>query len=230
MTQRAPEVTSDDRRAQTATLAQPTRETIARHAVAVPRYTSYPTANHFSAAVDGATHAGWLAALPDAAALSLYAHIPFCQAMCWYCGCSTKAVRRYEPVGDYLGILLQEVAQVASLVPSAVGVAHIHLGGGSPDILKADDVRRLGAALRNRFRVRDTAEVAIEIDPRLLSQDQVSAFAEIGINRASIGVQDFDEDVQKAIGRMQSFDETRRAVEMLRASGITSINLDLVYG
>lgn len=207
-----------------------TPDLIQRYAAPLPRYTSYPTANHFSAAIFSTDYRGWLQALPAKAALSLYLHIPFCQELCWYCGCSTKAVRRYEPVSSYIEPLETEIATIAGLVPVDHGVTHIHWGGGSPDILNPADVRRVGLALRRKFNVKPDAEVAVEIDPRLLTADQAQAFSDIGVNRVSIGVQDFDIDVQRAIGRMQSYEATAKAFELFRQRGIGSINVDLVYG
>lgn len=206
-----------------------TEDMIKRHAKPLPRYTSYPTANHFGP-IGPALYRHWLAALPEDASLSLYLHIPFCEQLCWYCGCSTKAVRRYEPVADYLEVLLEEIAALAPLMPERHRVTHIHWGGGSPDILKAQHIVKLGEALRQRFRVAPNAEVAVEVDPRLMSADQADAFAQIGVNRVSIGVQDFDAKVQAAIGRVQTFATTRGVIEQFRARGIGSVNVDLVYG
>ena len=207
-----------------------TPDLIRRYAAPLPRYTSYPTANHFSAKVTAETYGGWLAALPANAALSLYLHIPFCQELCWYCGCSTKAVQRYEPVADYMVPLATEIETISRLVPRQHRVTHIHWGGGSPDILKPADIVRVGTALREKFSITPDAELAVEVDPRLLSADQAQAFADIGINRVSIGVQDFDDAVQRAIGRMQSYETTLNAVELFRKRGIPSVNIDLVYG
>ena len=207
-----------------------TPDLIKRYAAPLPRYTSYPTANHFSAKVTAETYGGWLAALPANAALSLYLHIPFCQELCWYCGCSTKAVQRYEPVADYMVPLATEIETISRLVPRQHRVTHIHWGGGSPDILKPADIVRVGTALREKFSITPDAELAVEVDPRLLSADQAQAFADIGINRVSIGVQDFDDAVQRAIGRMQSYETTLNAVELFRKRGIPSVNIDLVYG
>lgn len=207
-----------------------TSDLVSRLAAPVPRYTSYPTANHFSDAVTSAHVKDWLAALPSEGALSLYLHIPFCRELCFYCGCTTKAVRRYAPVETYLASLTAEIARVAALVPRGQRVTHIHWGGGSPDILSPDDIVRLGGALREHFRVSPDVEVAVEIDPRLLTEQQADSFADIGVNRVSVGVQDFDPEVQVAIGRVQSFETTRRAVELFRARGVRSLNVDLVYG
>lgn len=203
---------------------------IKRYALPVPRYTSYPTANHFSRQVEVAEYRRWLGTLAPAAKLSLYVHIPFCRELCWYCGCSTKATRRTRPVTDYLDSLAAEITALAAALPGRPSVSHLHWGGGSPNILQAPDIVRLGAALRARFDIADRAEFAVEIDPRLLGRDQVDSFAAIGVNRISLGVQDFDPAVQRAIGRMQGFEETRLSVELFRERGIGSINIDLVYG
>ena len=212
------------------TPAPMTPELIQRYAMPLPRYTSYPTANHFNNSVTAQDYREWIAALPETAALSLYAHIPFCQELCWYCGCSTKAIKRYDPVIDYMEPLTHEVAALSKLVPKGHRVTHMHWGGGSPDILKAPDILRLGNALREHFNFDPAGEVAVEIDPRLLSAAQADAFAAIGINRVSLGVQDFDVKVQRAIGRMQGYETTRKVVDLFRDRGITSINIDLVYG
>lgn len=203
---------------------------IKRYSSPVPRYTSYPTAPHFSPAVANTQYAEWLKALPEGANLSLYFHFPFCNEMCWYCGCNTKAIRRYDPVEPYVGALLQEVATVSGMMAAGKRVTHIHWGGGSPNVLKPEDIRRVGNAIRAAFDVAPHAEFAVEIDPRQLSDEQVTAFAEIGVNRVSLGVQDFQEQVQIAINRRQTFEDTKRVLDMFRAHGIKSVNIDLVYG
>ena len=196
----------------------------------VPRYTSYPTANHFAPRIGPDTHAAWLAALPSGSALSLYVHVPFCRALCFYCGCSTQAVRRHAPVAAYLDALAAEAARVARHLPAGHVVRHIHLGGGSPDILTPAEIRALGAMLAARLRIAPDAEIAAEIDPRGFDAETAAAFAAIGLTRASIGVQDFDPVVQRAIGRMQGVEETARAAGLLRTHGVRSVNIDLVYG
>ncbi|KAB2885714.1 MAG: coproporphyrinogen III oxidase, partial [Pseudorhodoplanes sp.] len=124
---------------------------IKRYALPVPRYTSYPTANHFSGQVGVAEYRRWLGTLAPAAKLSLYVHIPFCRELCWYCGCSTKATRRTRPVTDYLDSLAAEITALAAALPGRPSVSHLHWGGGSPNILQAPDIVRLGTALRARF-------------------------------------------------------------------------------
>jgi oxygen-independent coproporphyrinogen-3 oxidase len=207
-----------------------TPDLVKRHAAPLPRYTSYPTANRFTGDIGPAHYRDWLAQLAAGSTLSLYLHIPYCRELCWYCGCSTKAVRRYEPVAAYVDLLAREIRSLAALAPRPHRVAHIHWGGGSPDILADHDIARLSDTLRRCFAVAKDAEFAVEIDPRLLSAKLADAFAAAGVNRISIGVQDFDPTVQKAIGREQSYDVTLRAVELFRARGIGSINIDLVYG
>ncbi len=196
----------------------------------VPRYTSYPTAPHFSDAVTGGTVAGWLETLDDGCELSLYFHIPFCRKMCWYCGCNTKATKRYSPVDQYLDYLFKEIDLVAGRLTGGQTVKHIHFGGGSPSMLKPEDFERLMAAIRSRFTVARDTEIAIELDPREISEAKVAAYALAGVTRASLGVQDFHEDVQVAINRRQPFHVIYDAVNLLKAYGIQSINMDLLYG
>lgn len=202
---------------------------VMRRAAPLPRYTSYPTANHF-VPVAPADYREWLGQIEDDAALSLYMHVPFCNDMCWYCACSTKATRRYDPVARYLDTLEAEIATVAGLLPRRHSVTHLHWGGGSPDILSAADIARLGDTFRRNFQFDSAAEFAIEIDPRLMTTAKADAMVGAGVNRISIGVQDFDPAVQAAIGRLQGFDTTRTTVDLFRDRGVTSVNFDLVYG
>jgi oxygen-independent coproporphyrinogen III oxidase len=196
----------------------------------VPRYTSYPTAPHFHAGVNADMHRLWLSALPKNLPLSLYLHVPFCDTLCWFCGCHTHVVNRYSPVSTYLGALLCEIATVAAIIGPDHPVSHIHWGGGSPTMLSPADIAALAAAVRAAFCVSDRAEFAVEIDPRGLTDETIAALAAAGLTRASIGVQDLDETVQRAINRVQPHEVTRSAVERLRAAGIAAINIDLVYG
>lgn len=196
----------------------------------VPRYTSYPTAPHFGPQVDGRMYRGWLAALDPAAPVSLYVHIPFCHQMCWYCGCTTKIVARYQPIADYLEVLRQEIDLIAAALPGRMTVRHLHFGGGTPTLIGAADFEALIDHLRTRFDVAAGAEIAVEIDPRTLAPVMPAAMARAGVTRASLGVQDFNPEVQQAVNRIQPFALTEAAVEALRAAGIGSINLDLMYG
>ena len=203
---------------------------VRRHAAPLPRYTSYPTANHFDSSIGPSDYRSWLAALDDNPALSLYLHIPFCESLCWYCACSTKATRRYEPIAEYLDALEMEILAVSRLLPRRHRLTHMHWGGGSPDILSADDIRRLGNGLNKRFEISSGAEFAVEIDPRLMTPQKADSLVEIGVNRLSLGVQDFEPTVQKAIGREQSYETSRRAIDLFCNLGIRSVNIDLVYG
>ncbi|MDX2202262.1 MAG: oxygen-independent coproporphyrinogen III oxidase [Hyphomicrobiaceae bacterium] len=206
------------------------RDLIRRHAVPVPRYTSYPTAPHFSADVGPARYEQWLVDLPQEERLSLYVHIPYCTSLCWYCGCNTKATRRYRPIASYLEALEREIAFVGSLMPARHAVAHMHWGGGSPNVLSPSDVTGLARRIRSSFQLAADLEFAVEIDPRDLDEARVTALCDAGVTRISLGVQDFHLEVQKAIGRMQSFEDTQRAIEAFRARGVGSINIDLMYG
>ncbi len=205
-------------------------EVVRAFAAPVPRYTSYPTAPHFHGGIGPDTYAGWLESLPAKAKLSLYLHIPFCDTLCWFCGCQTKITRHYKPVAAYLEMLAKETRLVGALVPSDAEVSHIHWGGGSPTMLNPDDIRRLADATRASFRFAETVEFAIEVDPRGLDAPRMDALATAGLGRVSIGVQDFDPTVQQAINRIQSFEETRAAVEGFRGRGVTSLNIDAIYG
>jgi oxygen-independent coproporphyrinogen III oxidase len=196
----------------------------------VPRYTSYPTAPHFGPEVDSARYRGWLAELDPSAPLSLYVHIPFCDEMCWFCGCYTKIVNRYEPIRSYLASLHREIALIAEALPARFTVRHLHFGGGSPTMVAPEDWLALTAALRRRFTLAADAEIAVELDPRDTTEDYVAALASAGVNRASIGVQDFDPDVQRAINRIQPFAVVERVTGWLRRHGIRQVNLDLMYG
>ncbi|SIS78546.1 oxygen-independent coproporphyrinogen III oxidase [Insolitispirillum peregrinum] len=196
----------------------------------LPRYTSYPTAPHFSAAVDGGVYGQWLGGLDTATPLSLYVHIAYCDEMCWFCGCHTKISKRYEPIADYLAVLEKEIDLVASRLPGRMGAKHIHFGGGSPTILSADDFSRLIARLKDRFGVLDGAEIAVELDPRTADEAYVRAMAAAGVNRASVGVQDFNPVVQKAINRIQPYEQVAEVIGWLRTHGISEVNMDLIYG
>jgi len=202
----------------------------AKYDLKVPRYTSYPTAPHFTDAVDDTTYRRWLETLPTGSSLSLYFHVPFCDSMCWFCGCYTKIVRQNQPVAQYLDTLYREVDLVAETLSGQFQVRHIHWGGGSPTLLKPDQWRRTIAHLRDRFEMDYLDELAVELDPRDVTREYVAALADAGVNRVSIGVQDFDNTVQVAVNRVQPFDTVARVCDWLRESGIVHINFDLMYG
>ena len=205
-----------------------TPELLARFDQRVPRYTSYPTALHFQ--TGGERYVEWLRSLPPEKPISLYVHVPFCDTLCWFCGCHTKIVNRYEPVARFLNLLSVEIDLIAASIGPGRKLGHLHFGGGSPTILSSDDVCRLGEHLHTQFEIADDAEFAVEIDPRGIAEDKIAALAAIGVTRASIGLQDINPTVQKAVNRIQPLSTTRRVVDWLRTAGIEAINVDLMYG
>ncbi len=195
-----------------------------------PRYTSYPTAPHFQKSIDAQSYKNWLAGLPPKSTVSLYLHIPFCDRLCWFCGCTTKQTNRYDPIKRYLRSVHLEIAAVAAQLPKTVSVTALHLGGGSPTMLEPDDLTALMATFRRHFSFADGAEISVEMDPNDLNDAKYDALADFGVTRASLGVQDFDPKVQQAINRPQTFEQTRQVVEAMRARGVGSVNLDMLYG
>ncbi|WP_419899864.1 oxygen-independent coproporphyrinogen III oxidase [Roseomonas sp. USHLN139] len=207
-----------------------TPDALARYAAAaLPRYTSYPTAPHFAPMKEGEYRA-WLAGLTPGEAISLYVHIPFCRALCWYCGCHTAVTRRPERLSRYTDALLAEAALLSAAIPQAGPVTALHLGGGTPSAIGAEGLSRVFAALKEAFRFAPGAEQAIELDPRVLTPAIAAVLAEGGVTRASLGVQDIDPAVQARIGRKQPAVQVEQAVALLRQAGIGAINLDLMYG
>jgi len=194
----------------------------------VPRYTSYPTAPHFSDKVGPAVYAKWLAALPGEATLSLYIHVPFCTELCYYCGCHTRAVRKREPVDAYAERLIDEIKLLEGL--NGRKLKHLHWGGGTPSILGPGWLETIAARLASLFDLSALKEHAIELDPRRLDHEFARSLREIGVNRASLGVQDASPEVQKLIGRMQPFEMVERAADELRDAGVANLNVDLMYG
>ncbi len=196
----------------------------------VPRYTSYPTAPHFGPDVDAETYVDWLDALDPALNVSLYLHIPYCRSICRYCGCHTKAAVRDDPVYDYADMLGAEIDLVAERLGRRRRVSHIHWGGGTPSLLPAEPLAMLAEKLATRFEIAEDGEHAMELDPRTVNAALAERLKAAGINRASLGVQDFTPAVQEAIGRIQPFETVVDTVEHLHAVGITAINFDLMYG
>lgn len=194
----------------------------------VPRYTSYPSAPHFTAAVGPDTYRGWLDALPAGSNVSLYIHVPFCTELCFYCGCNTRAVRKRAPVDAYAQSLIEEIALIGNL--NGARLTHLHWGGGTPSILGPEWLETIASQLASRFDLSDLREHAIELDPRRLDQPLVRTLKAIGVNRASLGMQDASPHVQHAIGRVQPFEQVERAADWLREAGIENLNLDLMYG
>ncbi|WP_459460391.1 oxygen-independent coproporphyrinogen III oxidase [Rhizobium sp. No.120] len=196
----------------------------------VPRYTSYPTAPHFHDGINSSVIAGWIDDLAVDEAISLYLHIPFCDRLCWFCACHTKQTLRYGPVSDYLAMLHREIALLGQRLSSRGIVRAIHLGGGSPTMIRPDDLQELFEQLHANLTIAADANISIEIDPNDMDEQRLDAFARVGTTRASFGIQDFDLRVQKAINREQSFETTRRVIDGMRDHGIGSVNIDLLYG
>ncbi|MGY8632611.1 oxygen-independent coproporphyrinogen III oxidase [Bradyrhizobium sp. 14AA] len=196
----------------------------------VPRYTSYPTAADFSPEVGAKDHETWLAGLNARQAVSVYLHVPYCRKICLYCGCNTKMAVRDDVIDGYRRALEAEIDLVASLVGARPEIARLHWGGGTPGILGPHGLRSVVAALRRQFPFADGLEHAIELDPRHVTVASVDTMAELGVGRASLGVQDVNPLVQAAIGRQQPRVIIEAAIERLRSAGIRNLNVDLMYG
>jgi len=197
-----------------------------------PRYTSYPTAVEFHDAF-GATDYGRKLAEADAASdepLSFYVHLPFCHERCSFCGCHVVIAKDHAISSKYLDYLHREIDLVASHLPSRRRVSQYHWGGGTPTYQTVEEMAALQESFLEHFRLEPDAEIAIEVDPRVTSPEQVRLLRQLGFNRISMGVQDFTPEVQDAINRNQTEEETRRLVESCRREGFPSINLDLIYG
>ena len=196
----------------------------------VPRYTSYPTAPQFSSHVSADQMRDWLTAIKPGSAISLYLHIPFCRRLCWFCACRTQGTSNIEPVATYLSTLKDEIRLVKQLLPTGVRFSRVHWGGGTPTLLSADMIADLADTVFDLAPLAPNGEFSVEIDPNEVDQTRIDALAKAGMTRASIGVQDFDTEIQTTIGRLQSFEVTRAAADMLRAAGITSLNTDILFG
>ena len=202
-----------------------------KYNVAGPRYTSYPPATKFSATV---TQEQLSAKLEDnnrtARDLSVYFHIPFCETLCWFCGCTTVITLNHDKGRDYIDYLGREVARMATQLHPDRKVVQLHFGGGSPTFLRPDEIRRLGDIIHKHFKFSPDIEASVEVDPRRLTREHMVALREVGFNRASMGVQDFNPQVQEAIHRIQPRAMTQQAMDWMRELGYGSINLDLIYG
>ena len=202
-----------------------------RYDVSGPRYTSYPTALQFHPNF-GASEYGRAVVRSNRKRkpLSVYVHVPFCASPCFYCGCTRIITRDPLKAKRYLDRLYREVELQAELFDAGRTVGQLHLGGGTPTFLHADDIESLLGRLWLSFAIDEAAEVSIEIDPRTVDGDSMTRLAQLGFNRVSLGVQDFDPRVQEAVNRVQSVEETTAVIDSARHAGITSINLDLIYG
>jgi oxygen-independent coproporphyrinogen-3 oxidase len=207
-------------------------ELLARYDVPTPRYTSYPTVPHWTGAVGSERHAAALTAMaahPEAP-LSMYVHLPFCAHRCTFCGCNVVVTRAREVLDRYLDDVLRELQLVADHLGARRQLAQVHLGGGTPTMFDEAQLERLWTGISRHFQVVPDAEVAIEIDPRATAVSQLRLLRQLGFNRLSFGVQDLDADVQAAIGRFQTEEQTRGMLEASRAAGFPVVSWDLVYG
>ncbi|WP_010138423.1 oxygen-independent coproporphyrinogen III oxidase [Oceanicola sp. S124] len=196
----------------------------------VPRYTSYPTAPHFSDTVGSEVHRGWIEALPEGAEISLYVHVPFCRRLCWFCACRTQGTQSEAPVRAYLDTLLAELDMLKQHLPAGVRLSRLHWGGGTPTLLAPDMMETLAGRIAEVAPFAEGAEFSVEIDPNEVDETRLAVLKAAGMNRASIGVQDFDPAIQKCIGREQSYEVTRDVIAAIRAHGVESLNADILFG
>jgi oxygen-independent coproporphyrinogen-3 oxidase len=212
-----------------------TPELLARFDVPGPRYTSYPTADRFVEAFGEAEYvqalqqrqSGTLSKQPP---LSLYVHIPFCESLCYYCACNKIITKHKERAADYLRYLRKEVELHTQHLGRGQAVSQLHLGGGTPTFMSDEELRQLMALLREHFKFVPGGEYSVEVDPRTVDEQRLAVLAELGFNRLSFGVQDFDLEVQKAVHRIQPADQVFALVEASRRLGFESVNVDLIYG
>ncbi len=206
---------------------------IRKYSIPGPRYTSYPPATKFTTDLASLALPSAIMAdnAPGADPISLYFHLPFCETRCWFCGCNTVITLRRDSACEYLDDLAREMALTAKHVDPSRPVTQIHLGGGTPTFFPPAELRRLGTLIRQYVpNISPEVEFGVEVDPRRLTREHVTALREIGMNRASLGVQDTNPAVQLAIHRIQPQSVNQQAFEWLREAGINSINVDLIYG
>ncbi|MBL8532527.1 MAG: oxygen-independent coproporphyrinogen III oxidase, partial [Betaproteobacteria bacterium] len=208
-------------------------DVLRRYGHAGPRYTSYPTADRFVEAFDEHTYRSWLRKRglgAMARPLSMYVHLPFCDTVCFYCACNKVVTRDHSRAGKYLRYLATEARLVSESLDGDRRLSQLHWGGGTPTFLQPDELKQLMAIITSHFKLEPDGEYSIEVDPRSAAPGTMTLLADLGMNRVSIGVQDFDETVQKAVNRIQSEELTRAVVEESRRAGFRSVNLDLIYG
>jgi oxygen-independent coproporphyrinogen-3 oxidase len=206
---------------------------IRNYDVSGPRYTSYPTADRFVEAFGEAECRHWIGGRNIGGIkqpLSVYMHLPFCDTICFYCGCNKVVTRDHGRSAKYIKYLARELALLSQSLGAERAISQMHWGGGTPTFLSRGEMREVMSALNEQFERRPDFECSIEVDPRKVEPGTMGFLAELGFNRVSIGVQDFDPDVQKAVHRIQSEQVTRRVIEEARAAGMRSVNLDLIYG
>ena len=209
-----------------------TADLLARYDRPGPRYTSYPTAIEFHPGFKAADYEERLAAA-DALCdepLSIYAHLPFCEERCYYCGCHVVITKHRDVAARYLHYMDREIELLSNHLPNRHRVSQLHWGGGTPTYYSPAELKRLFHSFAERFVFTPDAEISIEVDPRSTSDEHITVLRDLGFNRISLGVQDFDPTVQEAVNRVQSYEMTRALVERARAEGYSSVNIDLIYG
>ena len=211
------------------------KDLIRRYDTFGPRYTSYPTAVQFTTDYDDEDYRRWVKYSnenPIPSPLSLYLHIPFCDTICYYCGCSKVITKDKTKAAPYIKLLKQEIKLQGALFAKDRKVTQIHWGGGTPTFLSDEEIKEIIDCIRENFNVVDDSEVefGIEVDPRTVDQQRLKSLSEMGFNRISFGVQDFDPAVQEAVNRVQSTDEIKQHIDDARNFGFKSINIDLMYG
>ncbi|OED37517.1 oxygen-independent coproporphyrinogen III oxidase [PVC group bacterium (ex Bugula neritina AB1)] len=209
-----------------------TKELINKYNIQGPRYTSYPTAPHWSSDVSSESYQEALQKMTsDDSSISLYIHIPYCEQLCTFCACNVKITQRHQSVGDsYVDLLIKELDLIDQNLSKKKVALQCHFGGGTPNFLTIEQMERLWNRLKESFDISLDGEISIEVDPRTVTKEQLRYYREIGFNRISMGIQDFDTDVQKAINRVQSFSLVKDLFETCRALSYVSINFDLIYG
>ncbi|MDG1856690.1 MAG: oxygen-independent coproporphyrinogen III oxidase, partial [Verrucomicrobiota bacterium] len=204
---------------------------IRKYNVPGPRYTSYPPATHFTDEVDKDALMESIRKNNETQRdLSLYYHLPFCESLCWFCGCTTVITKDHSRSENYLNHIDREMDLMREHLNPDRKVVQVHLGGGTPTFLQPDELRRLGNHIRERFQFGERVEAGAEIDPRRITRDTIQALKDAGFNRASMGVQDHNPEVQKAIHRIQPYEMTKQAIDWLRECDFESLNIDLIYG
>ena len=212
-----------------------TPDLLTRFDVPGPRYTSYPTADRFVEAFGQDDYAlaleqRRLGSMTKALPLSLYVHIPFCESLCYYCACNKIITKHHDRAEVYLRYLSREIDLHTAHCGTGQVVSQLHLGGGTPTFLSDEGLRELMGMLKRSFSLAPGGEYSIEVDPRTVNADRLAVLAELGFNRLSFGVQDFDPEVQKAVHRIQPAEQVFSLVESARSLGFESINVDLIYG
>ena len=214
-------------------VALPDEGLLRRFDIPGPRYTSYPTADRFVEAFDRNAFAEALRARAAGVAnnaLSLYVHLPFCNTVCYYCGCNKVITKDRSKSAEYIGYVEREADLILQHLTGSREIEQLHFGGGTPTFLSNEELEQLMAMLTARFPLADKGEFSIEVDPRTTPPDKVATLGRLGFNRISVGVQDFNPDVQKSVNRLQSFEMTQATVDAARKADFKSINLDLIYG